>query len=187
MSSNKLTTDLMSNPSISSGLNSKLTFFIYAIIIASSFLILITTGSEGENALKGFITGNVTLLVSIIIMFSLIWYRINGVGLYQLSISLFPFIMLMVIILWLLVILQQYFDRITSNKVSNYYVSFVRISTILTIIQLLMLVNVIRDNNFEKYRSIPPKMFSILMLLGTINLIIVITLGVILKSYVTDC
>jgi hypothetical protein len=187
MSSNKLTSISMSNPSISNGLNSKITNFIYAIIIASAFIIWLTTGSEGENALKGFITGYVALLVSIIIMFSLIWYRINGVSLYQLAISLFPFIMLMVIILWLLVLLQKYFDRITTNKVSDYYVSFVTTSTILTITQLLMLVNVITDSSFEKYKSIPPKTFSILMLFGTINMIVVITLGVILKSYVTDC
>lgn len=187
MLSNKLTSISMSNPSISSGLNSKLANFIYAIIIASSVVIFLTTGSEGENALKGFITGYVALLVSIITMFSIIWYRINGISLYQLAISLFPFIMLMVIILWLLVLLQKYFDRITSNKVSDYYGSFVTISTILTIIQLLMLVNVITNSNFEKYKSIPPKTFSILMLLGTINMIVVITIGVILKSYVTDC
>jgi hypothetical protein len=47
-------------------------------------------------------------------------------------------------------------------------------------------MNALTDSNFENSKSIQPKIFSILILLGTINAIIVITLGVILKSYVTD-
>ena len=93
----------------------------------------------------------------------------------------------MVIISWLLVLLYKYFDRITSNKVSDYYVSFVNISTILTLAQLFMLMNAVTDTYFENNKSLQPKTFSILILFGTINIITVITLGVILKSYVTDC
>ena len=95
--------------------------------------------------------------------------------------------MLMVIIIWLLVLLHKYYDRITGNQVSDYYVSFVNMSTILTLVQLIILVNAVTDSYFENNRSLQPKTFSMLMLLGTINVIMVITLGVILKSYVTDC
>jgi hypothetical protein len=100
---------------------------------------------------------------------------------------LFPFIMLMGIITWLLVLLHKYYDRVTGEKVSDYYVSFVNMSTILTLVQLVIIVTSVRDSYFENNRSLQPKTFSMLMLLGTINFIIVITLGVILKSYVTDC
>jgi hypothetical protein len=146
-----------------------------------------TSGSQGENATYAYMNGYIALLSSIIFMFSLIWYRSSDVSIYRLSISLFPFIMLMVIIVWLLVYLFKYFDRITTNKVSDYYGSFMNTSTMLTLVQLIMLVNAVTDKNFEKNRSIQPKIFSILMLLGTINIIVVVTLGVILKSYVTDC
>ena len=175
------------NSVIPSGLNAKLNYMIYGIIIGSSLVIVMTTGAEGENAFLAFVNAYRALLCSIIFMFSLIWYRSSGVSFYGLAISLFPFIMLIVIIAYLLVLLNKYDDRIITNKVSDYYVSFVKSSTLLTLVQLIMLVNAVTDNNFEKNRSIQPKIFSILMLFGVINMIMVITLGVILKSYVTDC
>lgn len=177
----------MVNPSIPSGLNSKLNYMIYGIIIGSAIVILMTTGARGHNAFLAFINAYRALLCSLIFMFSLIWYRANGVSFYRLAISLFPFIMLMGIIIWLLVLLHKYDDRITGDKVSDYYVSFVNMSTILTLIQLAIIVNSVTDSYFENNRSIQPKTFSMLMLLGIINFIMVITLGVILKSYVTDC
>jgi hypothetical protein len=177
----------MINSSIPSGLNSKLNYIIYGIIFGASTVILMTSGSQGDNAVMSFINGYRALLCSIIFMFSLIWYRASGVSFYRLSISLLPFIILMIIITWLLVLLNKYYDRIIGNQVSDYYVSFVNISTVLTLVQLVMLVNAVRDSYFENNKSIQPKIFSVLMLLGTINFIMVITLGVILKSYVTDC
>lgn len=188
--SNKLTNtgiNTMISSSIPNDLNSKLNYILYGIILGASIVILMTTGSHGDNAVMSFINGYRALLCSIIFMFSLIWYRANGVSFYRLSISLLPFIVLMVIITWLLVLLHKYYDRIIGNQVSDYYVSFVNISTILTLVQLVILVNAIRDTYFENNKSIQPKTFSMLMLLGTINFIMVITLGVILKSYVTDC
>ena len=177
----------MINPSIPSGLNSKLNYMIYGIIIGSVIVILMTTGAQGHNAFLAFINAYRALLCSIIFLFSLIWYRASGVSFYRLAISLFPFIMLMGIITWLLVLLHKYYDRVPGEKVSDYYVSFVNMSTILTLVQLVIIINSVRDSYFETNRSLQPKTFSMLMLLGTINFIIVITLGVILKSYVTDC
>lgn len=177
----------MINSSIPSGLNLKLNYIIYGIILGASTVIIMTSGSLGDNAIKSFINGYRALLCSIIFLFSLIWYRASGVSFYRLSISLFPFIILMIIITWLLVLLHKYYDRIIGNQVSDYYVSFVNISTVLTLVQLVILVNAVRDSYFENNRSLQPKTFSMLMLLGTINFIMVITLGVILKSYVTDC
>jgi len=188
--SNKLTNigiNSMINPSIPSGLNSKLNYMIYGIIIGSATIILMTTGAHGDNAFLAFINGYRALLCSIIFMFSLIWYRASGVSFYRLAISLFPFIMLMGIITWLLVLLHKYYDRITGDKVSEYYVSFVNMTTVLILVQLAIIVTSVTDSYFENNRSLQPKIFSILMLLGTINFIVVITLGVILKSYVTDC
>ena len=177
----------MTNSLIPSGLIVKLNYIIYGMMIGSTSVILLTTGAEGENSTMAFVYGYRILLCSIIFLFTSIWYRSSGVSLYKLFLSLFPLIMLMVIISWLLVLLYKYFDRITSNKVSDYYVSFVNISTILTLAQLFMLMNAVTDTYFENNKSLQPKTFSILILFGTINIITVITLGVILKSYVTDC
>jgi hypothetical protein len=171
---------------IPNDLNKKLNYIIYGIIIGSSLIILITTGLEGENAFNAFMSAYGSLLCAIIFMFAMIWNRMPNINLLSLFTTLFPFVLLVAIITFLLVLLYKYSDRIIGNKVSNYYVTFMNTSTILVLVQLMMLMNALTDSNFENSKSIQPKIFSILILLGTINAIIVITLGVILKSYVTD-
>ena len=92
----------------------------------------------------------------------------------------------MIITLGISVLLYIYFDRI-SKGVSNYYTLFLNISTMLTIAQLWMFFKALNEPYFKSNNTLNPKTFSLLTLLGTINIIVCITLGVVLKFYATDC
>ena len=78
------------------------------------------------------------------------------------------------------------FDRITKG-VSNYYTLFLNISTMITIVQIWLFFKAINDKYFQNNTALNPKIFSLLSLLGTLNLIVCITLGVVVKYYATDC
>jgi peptidoglycan/LPS O-acetylase OafA/YrhL len=93
-----------------------------------------------------------------------------------------PFLFLLFIVIYYIVLVSIYFENIVSKKISDYYYSFSKISTMLILGQVLMLVYAM-----SKYIEIPKKIFTILMLLGTINAIVLITLGIVLKFYTTDC
>jgi chromate transport protein ChrA len=173
-----------------SNLYSNLTGIAYAVMFAGMIVVIFTTGVSGGNALTGLITGYASTLAAVMLVVGIIMYntfQTDNRNLYNLIYSIFPFILVIIIITIFLILLTKYSDRITNNKVSDYYYSFSNASTIFLIAQLWIMISAISDKNYEKTNVLSSKTFATLMLLGVINSIIVITLGVILSTYITDC
>jgi hypothetical protein len=160
----------------------------YSLGIAAIIVILFTTGSSSSHELYALQYSYIILACSIMFLFGLIWSKIdnNNNSAFTKIMTLFPFIMIMIITFGIPVLLYLYFDRITKG-VSNYYTLFLNISTMLTAAQIWMFFKAINDPYFKSNNALNPKTFSLLTLLGTINLIVCVTLGVILQFYATDC
>lgn len=159
--------------------------FLYAIIIAAVFCIFCTIGVKSEGALEALIGEYSIIGAAVLLLLVLKTLNINASEqLLSLStlFTLGPFLLILFIIIYYIVIISIYFDKIVSNKISDSYYSFSNISTVLIMAQIFLLVSTI-----AKSTELPKKTFAILMLLGTINAIVVITLGIILKFYTTDC
>lgn len=169
----------------------------YSCVIASIIIIIITTGGSGQNALTALISGYSLLEAGIIIMTWLISTKLNlgenmsvssGI-INNMSIvfkgikELFPFFLLIFIISIIIALLGIYFNKISTGKVSDEYYSYSNLSTFFILAQICIILYNIKDVNIK----ISGKLFSLLMLLGTINTIIVITLLIVLKFYTTDC
>ena len=158
---------------------------LYAVIIATVFSIFCTVGMTTESALSALI-GEYSIIGAAILIMTAIKMKslIDSGDLVKMStlLTMSPFLFILFIIIYYISIISIYFDKIVSNKISEYYYSFSKLTTVLIVSQIFLLVYTIA-NNIE----IPRKTFSILMLLGTINAIVVITLGIILKFYTTDC
>ena len=90
------------------------------------------------------------------------------------------------VISYVCVLLNNYFDKITENKVSDYYTSFINITSILLGIQIYVLLNEITESSFKNF-ELSRKMAGMLRVFGFLNVISVITLQIILKYYTTDC
>jgi hypothetical protein len=163
-----------------------LTNISYALLVAGFIIVIVTTGITNENSLAALISGYSVLLVSILFILSLNWINMENIPLFSLIKNIFPFLTIMTLIILLITFLSIYFDRISSNQVSNYYYTFSNMSTVFLIIQIIILFRELSTKNFEITKTISPKIFSILMLLTTINAIIVGTLGIILKFYITQ-
>ena len=163
-----------------------LTNIAYSVVIAGFIIVVITTGMTNENSLTALISGYSGLLAALLFLVILNWINMDNVGLLQRIISLFPFLIIMFIILLLVTYLSLFFDRIVSNKVSSYYYSFSMVSTIFLAAQIMLLFSELISKHFESTKQIGGKMLSLLMLLGVINGILVITLGIILKFYSTQ-
>ena len=158
----------------------------YALLAAGFIIVIVTTGITNENSLAALISGYATLLVSILFILWLNWINMENIPLFSLLKNIFPFLTIAILITLLITFLSLYFDRIANNHVSNYYYTFSNISTVFLIIQIIILFREISTKSFEITKSINPKIFSILMLLTTINAIIIGTLGIILKFYITQ-
>jgi hypothetical protein len=160
----------------------------YSLGIASLIIILFTTGSSSSHELYALQYSYIILACSIMFLFGLLWTQIDSGNnsAFIKVMTLFPFIMIMIITFGIPVLLYLYFDRITKG-VSNYYTLFLNISTMLTATQIWMFFKALNDPYFKSNNALNPKTFSLLTLLGTINLIVCVTLGVILQYYATDC
>lgn len=158
----------------------------YATMIAGFVIIIVTTGITNTNSLSALISGYAILLVSLLSILWLNWVNMEGISLFSILKNLFPFLSIMVIVLTLISFLSIYFDRISSSRVSSYYYTFSNLSTLFLAVQLLVLFRELTTKNYELTKSVSSKVFSVLMLLTTINAIIVATLGIILKFYVTQ-
>ena len=171
----------------------------YSIIIAGFIVILITTGSANQNALTALISGYCAVLVAFIFFITVNWINMENLYMYPLFKLLAVCLVISGIIVILISYLSIYFDRISSNKVSSYYYSFSQLSTLFLAVQLIMLFSVFFITNKGQQgtgqqgtgqlitgKSIE-KTFSIILLLGLINIIIVTTMGIVLKFYTTQC
>lgn len=151
-----------------------------SVIFASAIIIILTTGVNDENALRGLIGGYMGLGLGILFLIILNLPPNNWI-------DLFPFVMLMGIITLMIIYLYRYFDRIAKGEVSGYYTSFSILSTIFLSVQFIMLASAM----FSKSGEIGGKLltdrgFSLFALFGVINYLIVLTIGIVLNFYSTQ-
>lgn len=155
---------------------------LYSCIIGSLVVVTLTLGQTNSTALKALISTYGILLSVFVIMCVMLGLSKSGFG-----IGLFmPFIVMIAITLYVFVLLNYYFDKITENKVSDYYTSFMNITSILLFIQIYVLLNEITEYGFAKF-ELSRKIVAMLRLFGFLNIISVITLQIILRYYTTDC
>lgn len=154
----------------------------FAVIIASFIIIIITTNmtdSNGLSALLGGYSGLVIAMTFIMIM-NLTFTKIK-------YLDMFPVGMIIIISGLMLFYLIKYFDRISNDQVSSYYSSFSFLSTIFLLSQSLIIFKALFNKSMIQESSMFHDItFSVLSLFSVINILIVLTLGVILHFYSTE-
>jgi hypothetical protein len=170
---------------MSSSMTSNLTNLLTAILVADVFCILFTIGVTTESGLEALIgeysiLGAVVLIILVLKTKTMLDSSITDK--ISILLTLAPFLFILILIIAFIVLISTYFNQIINNKISDYYYGFSKISTGLILTQILTLVYSMMNS-----AELSKKIFSVLMLLGTINAIALITLGVILNFYTTDC
>lgn len=164
----------------------KMSNVIYAIVIACTLIIMITISINNKNALIGLIMSYGGILASILLLLAWVFkYTLNS-SYYSKILLLTPFILLIIIVSLILAYLSIYFNRITSNKISNYYYIFSNLSALFLIAQIFIILSSITNIDFAATKTFGSKTFTLLMLLASLNTIWVVSLGIILKYYSTD-
>ena len=180
-------------PSIEPELFKKLVNLSYALAVSGITVIVLiySSGTNSESSLISLISSYGAILGALVFMSGLVYINMTSKG-YSPNISvimftIFPFILLILITLFIISLLSTNFDNIVLNKISHYYYSFSFISSLFLALELWMLFSGIFDKGTDKTVTMNPRTYSTIVLLGTINMIIVITLAIILKFYSTDC
>jgi len=160
----------------------KVMYVPFAVIVASCIIIIITTNVTDTNGLSALLGGYSGLMLGILFVMIL-----NLIFTKTTYLEMFPILMVLIIIGLLIFYLSKYFDKISKGEVSTYYSSFSFLSTIFLFTQLIIIFsaifNVSKQQNEKLFSN---KTFALLRLFGVINLLVVITIGVILKFYSTQ-
>jgi hypothetical protein len=153
-----------------------------SVIIASSIIITITTNMTDRNGLTALLGGYLGLLLGLLFVLLL-----NVIFIKTPYLDMGPIIMVMIIIGLLYYYLNIYFERIIAGHVSNYYSGFSILSLLFLAIQLIIIFNVV----YNKTQDLNGELFSkttyaLLTLFSVINILVVLTIGVILHFYSTQ-
>ena len=151
-----------------------------AVIIASFIIIIITTGITNTNGLSSLIGGYMGLLLGMIFIIILNMPIGN-------LLDLVPFVSIIIIVSLIIYYLFTYFDNISSGQISSYYGSFSVVSTIFLATQIIILFSAFFNSSGDlSTKILSDKTFALLSLIAVINLLVVITLGVVLHFYSTQ-
>jgi hypothetical protein len=151
-----------------------------AVIIASFIIIIVTTSMTDKNAIGALIGGYSGLLLGMLFLLVLNWPPKKW-----LDIS--PFIVVLAIVSLIIYYLSTYSEKIVQGNVSSYYISFSILSTIFLSMQIITIVSSLLSNSTQIQTTLfSPKIFALLGLIGVINMLIVLTIGIILNFYSTQ-
>ena len=155
---------------------------ILTIIVASCVIILLTTNMTDTNGLSALMGGYSGLLLGMLFVIIL-----NLLFKQSTYFDMIPLLMIIIISGLLLNYLRIYFDRISSGEVSSYYNSFSLLSSIFLFTQLIIIFNAIYNKKDTIGSELfMPQTFSLLGLFSVINIIIVLTIGIVLHFYSTQ-
>ena len=169
--------------------------WLYAIIVGSFVVVCLTSGQTNPTAVTGFLGAYAGLLLvfsgfCVLLGMSVDSTQYTGLGFFSKIIKyillFLPFLVVMAVVLWVVVLLNIYFDKIIQNKVSDYYTSFINITSLLVYIQVYVLISELTEKSFKNF-ELPQKTAAMLRLFGLLNIISVFTLQIILQYYTTDC
>lgn len=152
-----------------------------SVIIASFIIIIVTTSMTDKNALNALIGGYSGLLIGMLFLLILNWPPNKW-----LDIS--PFIIVLSIVSLFIYYLTTYSEKIVQGHVSTYYISFSTLSTIFLALQVITIISSLVSNSTQQIQQtlFSPKIFALLGLIGVINILMVLTIGIILNFYSTQ-
>jgi hypothetical protein len=154
-----------------------------SIITASFILVIMTSGITNSNGVSALIGGYMGLFVGILIVLVITAMNVPIGNWFSLA----PFLLVLIIIAILISYLFTFFNRIADGEVSNYYTAYSTLTTIFLVIQLIMIFSALFKVSDDFTKSIfPGKTFPLIILFGVIDMLMVVTLGVILKFYSTQ-
>ena len=178
---------------ISSNINKNINNISYSLLYGGLIVVMLTLGSLNKDALSGTIGGYSASWIGILFLFALTYTNYSSSSIQNDSFSwktlgliFLPYLILLGIIGYSLALIGIYFDNISSDRVSPYYSTFSYISIIFIFIQVYIFGKATSTSAFLEQGNINSLSLVKLILLGVINIIVLISLGISLKYFSTD-
>jgi len=161
-----------------------------SLIVVGIIIIICTIGSTSASNLTGTITGYSFIITGTLLLMGYLMNNMNtsqtGSSIISQLITVGPFVVLIGILVYMIYLLSYYFKQITNGNVASSYFNFMNIFIVLLMVQMFIFYNGMRDKRFIETGAIGKVTGLVLYFLEIINIIVVITLGIILKYFSTD-
>ena len=159
-----------------------------SLIVVGIIIIICTVGSNSASSLTGTITGYSFIITGTLLLMGYLMsgYRQGISSIVSILLTVGPFIVLIGILIYMIYLLSVYFNQITNGDVSSSYYNFMNIFIVLLMLQLYIFYNGTQDKRLKDTGFVSKVTGLILYLLELINIVVIITLGVILKYFTTD-
>ena len=159
-----------------------------SLIVVGIIIIICTVGSNSASSLTGTITGYSFIITGTLLLMGYLMsgYRQGISSIVSILLTVGPFIVLIGILIYMIYLLSVYFNQITNGDVSSSYYNFMNIFIVLLMLQLYIFYNGTQDKQFKDTGTVSKVTGLILYLLELINIVVIITLGIILKYFTTD-
>jgi len=160
-----------------------------SLFIIGIIIIICTIGTNTPSGLTGTIIGFSFFTAGVLLLIGYLMTNIlqsSSSNIFLILENIGPFVLLTGILIYIIYLLSINYDLISKGNVPDSYYNFMNIFTLLLIIQVFVFYNGMQTKEF-KYSGLLSKINSMLLyFLEIINIIVVITLGTILKYFITD-
>lgn len=181
-----ITSGSSTDDSIFNSLTSK---FYISLITVGIILLFATIGSTSMDSLNGTIAGYFLIAIGMAILISFIIGISSKNGSQNIISAIFsvgPFFVTIGIVAYILYLLFTYKDRIAEGNIAPGYANFANISVILILLQLFLFYMGTQKQSFQRDNKLDRVYSGLLYFVGVINIVAVITIGIILKYFSTD-
>lgn len=179
----------MINPKV----NKTIEAISYALLYGGIVVVLFTIGTLNESAVSGTLGGYSSATLAVLFLFALSYTNYvsattdsNTFSIKKIGLMFIPYSILLAILGYSIALISIYFNDISEDKVSPYYSTFSYISIIFIIIQVYLFGKTTNNPEFLQNGTIKTLSLVKLILIGLINIIVLISLGVSLKYFSTD-
>jgi hypothetical protein len=159
---------------------------MYTSLIGVGIILLIC--SLGYNSVNCIIAGYSLLMAGVVLLFSVVLFRMldKNIGLLNIILSSIPILLLIGIISYLLYIYVHFKDRITSGNIASVFTSVSRSSMFLVILEIIIFILATQKESFKKTSSLDGVNSLLMVLFQILNIILLVYLGLTMKYFVTD-
>ena len=161
-------------------------------LIAGFIILFLTLGIGGETGTMGKIVGFSFVLVGLIMFLSNTLSKIvrspnkESKSLLSIVTTLGPFIPAIGLLAWAIVLFSQYFDYIAKDQLTPSFGMFSTFLVLSNLFLIRMMYNNMNSKEFEKSQSINKVSGMLMYFMEVITLIILISMFIIVRFFVTD-
>jgi len=181
-------------------INNMMPTFYVTLIAVGVILLFATIGTASMGSLNGTIAGYSLMGGGILLLVSFLLYGIsttnegksaalaknNRSSIMSAIYTAGPFLVLLGIVGYTLYLIITFKNRIAAGNIAPGYVSFTNISIILILMQLFLFYMGSQKDSFKTTNRLDRVYSMLLYFIGIINIVTIITIGIILSYFSTD-